>query len=155
MTNIKKLEKELNNILKSSYLKLVNNNNKMARLATTYNLEVKKGFYEGKRESEGEFPNNRRPNEAFMKASEDIWRTTEKYLNKNELHCQESLRELFKTSREYGLLKYDMRIFMGHLIQKKTKKFFALFILYIPHDNPHHTKFNLPKPFRITLLPIN
>ena len=120
-----------------------------------YRSEVERGFYEGKHEGEGEFPGERRPNEAFMKIAEDIWSAAEDHLNrKTDYTPQKPLRELFKTFREYELAKYDMRIFIGHLLEKRTKKFWALFVPYIPHDNPNHTKFNMPEPFHLKLLSI-
>jgi len=155
MINMTELESELNAVLKESYFKLVNDHANMEALASIYRSEVENGFYEGKHEPEGEFPGERRPNEAFMKIAEDIWSPVEDYLNKNtDLCSQKSLRELFKTSREYELAEYDVRIFFGHLLEKATKNVFTLFVLYIPHDNPDHSKFNMPEPFQIRLLPI-
>ena len=155
MTDIAKLETKLNAVLKESYLKVVNDNVRMEDLSNLYRSEVERGFYEGKHEGEGEFPGERRPNAAFMKIAEEIWSMAEDYLStKTDYVPQKSLRELFKTSTEYELTEYDMRIFIGHLLEKRTKKFWALFVLYIPHDNPNHTKFNMPEPFQIRLVPI-
>lgn len=155
MFTIIKLEDEINAVLNESYLRTVNDNETMEHLANVYRSEVERGFYEGKHEAEGEFPGERRPNEAFMKIAEDMWSPVKDYLNENtDLYSQKSLRELFKTSREYDLAEYDMRIFIGHLLEKATRNFVALFVLYIPHDNPDHSKFNMPEPFHINLLPV-
>ncbi len=59
-----------------------------------YESEVTSGFYEGKHDAEGEFPGDRRPNEAFMKSAEDIWSMVEGYLNKND-YVPKSLYENF------------------------------------------------------------
>lgn len=39
-------------------------------------------------------------------------------------------------------------------IYTATQQIVALFVIYIPHDNPEHSAFSLPQPFRLLLLPV-
>lgn len=149
------LEKDINTVLHNAHARLVGDRARMAEFAQIYTAEVARGFYEGTHEAEGECPGDRRPNEAFMQASEVIWAPVDTYLQTHGLASQHTLRELFTTSREYDGDEHDLRIFLGHLISTATQQIVALFVLYIPHDNPHHTEFCLPQTFRLRLLPIN
>lgn len=152
--DIAALEKSMNAVLHDAYARLVGDRVRMTELAEIYTAEVTRGFYEGKHEAEGECPGDRRPNEAFMQASEVIWAPVDDFLQTQGLVSQHTLRELFTTSREYDGNGHDLRMFLGHLIRAATQQIVALFMLYIPHDNPEHSTFSLPQPFRLRLLPV-
>jgi len=105
---------------------------KIDGLVNVYESEVTSGFYEGKHEAEGEFPGDRRLNEAFMKSAEDIWSMVEGYLNNND-YVPKSLYENFLGHQVNRIWQNTTSGSLSGTCWKKQRNILLLCLFHIIH----------------------
>ena len=153
MVCFKKLETEINEILRAELAKLMSDSKRVAHFSQLFDRSSEKNFYSGAHgpKGVGEQP-TWAPNPAYMDSLEELWLPIEARLREFGMGLEKSLRELFYLSHEYKDQDLDhRRVFHGQLIDTTRGVPVTYFMINIPHS---HDGFQYLVPPAIQIAPL-